>query len=416
MFKKLFIGLLIILLVGVFSATTMAANNKGEVKITYWAWAEHIDVAKALKEEFQAEHPNINIELVSLGAWDLHDKVLTSLVSGVGAPDVTMLVTRRFSAYMGTGGFLDLTEKATKYKDKMDQFTWNSVTSNGKVLGMPYDRHPAFMFYRKDLFDKYNIKAPLESWEDVIEAGKKLNKVGGPAITWQMYPGGQWGASHFIMHFQARGGNFYETDGNVIRNNEVAKEMLQCWYDIAFKHKISLIMDHHSPDFYSAIRNDKLAAFPAPLWFLPRLKENAPDLAGKWRVMPFPKYKENQAITGIWGGNVLAIPKQTKHPEEAWMWVEFLSTTKQAQTTAYEIGGSIPAYLPAMEEPALDKPIDYLGGQSLLPVIKARDISQINYFDWARTEETVGYAIESVFSGKKTVEEAWKEAENSLAR
>lgn len=410
MFRKLILGVSFVLFV-------LGISVEAKEKITYWAWAEHIEVAKALESDFEAMYPDIDVEPVALGAWDLHDKLLISLVSGVGAPDVALIVTRRAPAFVGTGGLLNLTKWAKEYESRMDPATWAAVAKNGEVYGMPYDRHPAVLFYRADLFEQYGIDAPIETWDELVDAGMRMRSAGGPFMLWQMYPGGKWGASHFLMFFHSRGCNIYDATGSVIEHNDCGYSLLDWWYKAAFEYQISLLADHHTPDFWAAVSNDQLATFPIPLWGLARLKKEVPEQAGKWRAMPWPKWEpDSPPYTGVWGGNVLVIPKQTKHPEAAWRWVEFLSTTLKGQLTAWEIGGSVPAYLPALNDPALDRPVDYLGGQSLLPVLAARQIPPINYFDWARTEEVIGYAIEACFSGKKSPAQAWEDAEAELAK
>ena len=48
-----------------------------------------------------------------------------------------------------------------------------SAMFKGETLGFPLRAHPQLMFYRKDLFDKHNLKAP-KSWSDVVSAGKTI--------------------------------------------------------------------------------------------------------------------------------------------------------------------------------------------------------------------------------------------------
>jgi ABC-type glycerol-3-phosphate transport system substrate-binding protein len=400
-----------------------SASGEGEAEgkqvVTYWAWSQHIDdVAKGLEAEFEEANPNIDVQPVKLGPWDLHDKVLVSLASGQGAPDVAMLVTRRAKAYVNAGGLMNLSDMAMQYKSDMDQSTWEMIANDEGVFGMPYDRHPAVLFYRADLFEEYGLDPEVETWDQLVQMGLDLQDEYGedaPKIMWQMYPGGQWGATHFNMFFHSRGGNYYDAEGNVIENNDEALEMLEWWDDVAHNKEVSLLADHHQPDFWNAVNNDEVLTIAAPLWFTRDLKDNAPDAFGNWQVTAFPKWGPNaEPRTGAWGGDVLVIPEQTDVPEAAWKWVEFLTTTNRAQAFAYQEAGSIPAYLPAMNEDALNSGMEVLGGQAPAPAIQARDLPTLNYYNWAETEEIVGNAIDSVFSQDRAPEDAWAQAEREL--
>ena len=41
---------------------------------------------------------------------------------------------------------------------------------NGHVFGVPFNSAPVGMWYRKDIFDKYNIKLP-ETYDEYLAAG-----------------------------------------------------------------------------------------------------------------------------------------------------------------------------------------------------------------------------------------------------
>lgn len=58
---------------------------------------------------------------------------------------------------------------------------WNSTRKDGKYYGIPFTCDPYVLFYRKDVFENYDLEVP-NTWEELMECGKKLQKAGGKSI------------------------------------------------------------------------------------------------------------------------------------------------------------------------------------------------------------------------------------------
>lgn len=410
--------LLLLIIAAIGQSLPVVAQSPAPVIIEYWAWGEHIDVANAAKEEFEKLYPHITVKPVAMGAWDLHDRLLVALLAGVGAPDVSLLVQRRFQEYIETGRLLDISDHFMKYKDDFPKAVWEVVEHDGRIWGMPIDQTPAVLFYRKDIFAEHGIEVPIETWPEFIEIGKKLSDPrAGRYMTWQFVPAGGWGVSYYVMFLQSRGGNVFDDDGRVIRNNTLAKETLRWYYDLSAEHDIAFQAPTGSPAFYAALKDGRLLSYPNPAWGLWGIKEVAPELAGKWGVMPWPKWDANSpAYTGSWGGSVLTIPAQTKHPEEAKLWVEFLTARLEGQEIVWKVGNGVPAYLPALDAPFMLEPDPYLGGEVVYEAIRAREMPVFNFRNWAEAEIIIGNWIDRMFEGRVTPEDAWDSIEAELIR
>lgn len=408
--------ILAVLLVAMFVGDLAPAVGAERVTIEYWAWTEHVAAARALEPIFEDLYPHIDLQVVDYGPWDLHDKLLIALAAGVGAPDVALLVQRRFDDYIATGKLLDLTDRFGHLQDQYPESMWAIVEEDGRVWGMPYDQNPAVLFYRTDIFREHGIEVPIETWDEFIEVGKSLTDPRrGRYMTWQFVPGGSWGVAYYVMFLQSRGGNVFDEHGRVIRNNELAKETLRWYYDLGATHRIALQTENNSPDFFIALKTDNLLTYANPNWGMFRIKELAPELAGRWGVMPWPKWSPDAPpYTGAWGGNVVTIPAQTKHPEEAMAWVEFLTASVEGQSQVWQVGGLVPAYLPTLESDAMRQPDEYLGGAVVYESVKVRELPVFNYYHWAEAEVIIGNHIDAMFAGQFTPEEAWDAIEREL--
>ena len=69
--KKMFLTVLVFSLF--FSFAVVYAEE--EIKLTFWAWGPQVDaVNNAIGPAFQKVHPNVTVEAISMGPWDLMDK------------------------------------------------------------------------------------------------------------------------------------------------------------------------------------------------------------------------------------------------------------------------------------------------------------------------------------------------------
>ena len=241
MFRKLLVIMVACSILAVGVLTPAAAKET----ITVWAWGEAaIAIEQKIKPDFERLYPDIEVNLVQMGPWDLMDKLLISIASGVGAPDVSEVVRRAFSPYAESGGLMDLTELTTKYQDDVLPAAWAQSVFDGKMYGAPGDSNPGWIMYNKEIFDKYGIDPEsIVTWQDFLDVGYKL-KEHGIYMTQLSIPAGSWGANHFALFLNSRGGNFFTADGRVIRNNELAADTLRFYNELK---EVSLALPQNDP-------------------------------------------------------------------------------------------------------------------------------------------------------------------------
>lgn len=389
----------------------LAPAAYAKTKITYWTWWNF----DAGVELFEQSHPDIEVEVVQMGPWDLHDKLLVSLASGVGAPDVAQLVIRRFDAYSRTNTLVDLTPYVADLKDDYAPAQWNLTQYDGKTWGLPTDVGPSVLFYRSDIMAEHGIDGQFATWDDYIEAGKKVSD-GYQYMLPVFSPSGQWGVANFFMYLQSRGGNVYTEDGQVIRDNPLLKDTLQWYYDLVDKHEIGYPVPFFTPQFWAGFESGRLVTYPTHIpEGVGNLPNFAPDLAGKWDVAPWPRWSDDApAQSGTWGGNVLAVPAQSKNQEAAIKFVRWLAGSVEGQLAIYNLLGGWPVYEPALEHPDLNKPNPYFNNV----VMKERLLPYPDfwYFDEARTTQIIGKELDDLFAGEIDVDRAYQNIIDNLVR
>lgn len=175
MWKKL--GL-VSLLAGV-TLTLAACGSKsadgGNVKITILQGkVESNKQFKAIAKKYEKAHPNVKIEITSIGGGTQYNPVLKTRISSGNAPTIFSLdgpaSVKQFKNYTA-----DLTD--TKAAKAAIPSTLDTVKSQGKVYGLPFNIEGYGFVYNKAVFEKAGIDPKSLTTYDKLEAAvKTLNE------------------------------------------------------------------------------------------------------------------------------------------------------------------------------------------------------------------------------------------------
>jgi lactose/L-arabinose transport system substrate-binding protein len=336
--RGIVVGALLVLLL-VVEASVGFGIDVAKDKLTVWTYDQNTLVVNAMKPEFEKRYPNVEIEVVKMAPWDLMDKLLVSLASGSGLPDVSVVIRRAFTKYASSSKLMDLTDAAKSYEKDFDPAIWGEATYQSRLYGIPDGSYVGFVWYRDDIFRNHGIDAAkIVTWDDFVQVGQRLKKEGlQTGMVWNSF----WAAGGFwLMHLQSKGGNIFTADGKVIRHNETARRAFRAYDDLVHKHGIAISGPPNTPAQWIALREGRLAASQQITGSIPMLKTQNPELTGKMRVMPFPLWsKDAPPLTGTSGGNVWVIPKSTRNQEMAWKFVELFNTTVEGQSLLWQHAG-----------------------------------------------------------------------------
>jgi len=384
------------------------AEASGEV--LYWSYEpndqKYVDL-------FNQTHPNIQVKHVSMGPWDLEDKLLTAIASGKGAPDVTMVIARRFQRFaMGTG-MLDITDYVGDKRNDFMTEAFNMGTYKDRVFAITGRVCPVVMHYRYDLFEEYGLELP-KTFQDLSKIQEKLPE--GVYTLPIFYPGAHWGAEWFRGLLQLNGGGIFDENGKFIQNNTTAVEVLT-WIKNLVDSGIGYPVKWFEPEMYTEVKDGKVVMWITNIAELANFKAMYPDMAGQWSCAPIPLWDEGSAaLTFTWGNEAFAIPAQAKNPDAAYVFIDWLNTSSDALDLVSS-DGFVPGYKPYLEtSEKLKQPDEYLaGGVVLNDVVMSREIAPFNFIDWIYTSKILGEALDAMFGGEKTPEEAWAYVEQRAA-
>lgn len=313
-------------------------QGKSNVKLTFAMWdANQAKGLRIMADEYEAANPGIEIELQVVG-WADYWTMLMAGASGGSLPDVFWMHSNEIYRYASNDLLLDLTDRI-KASDKIDlskypQGIVEIYHHEGKQLAVPKDFDTIGLWYNKTLFDENNLDYPDENWtwDDLYHAAKVLTKDGVYGFLAPLH--NQEGYYNFV----------YQNNGTIITDDK------KSGYDDpktieALEFYVNFVREGLSPEIYGdaeraeALQNGLVAMGLFGSWNLTGFSENE-FLTQHFDVAVLPK-KERQA--SIYNGLGYAIAHNTKHPDEAWKFVEYLGS-KEGQERHAELGIAISAY------------------------------------------------------------------------
>jgi multiple sugar transport system substrate-binding protein len=380
-----------------FKAPTLKVPSE-QVTLEFWTWVPGIEKTVAL---FEKAYPNVKVNVTNLGGGQsgTYPKLQTALKAGSGAPDLAQVEYGYIPFFAETGGLADLAKYgANDVKSYFVPWTWSQVSPDGQaVYAIPQDTGPFAMIYRKDLFDKYNVKVPT-TWEEYAKAGEQLSKASGGKVKignfFSTY------APWFTALVWGAGGEMWERQGDTwvqTLNNPAAKKVATFWGDLIKKKYVSTY-PAFTADFWNPVNKGEVATSMEAAWgpgsfagSLGGLKDASKS--AQYRVAPIPQWEKGRFVTGNWGGSSTVVTTQSKHPEAATAFAIWLNTSKDAIVANWNGGGLFPAADAGLGLQDLrDKsknPSKFFGGQDVVTVYANASKAVNTKFAWAPWAPTV---------------------------
>ena len=292
-------------------------------------------------------------------------------------------------------------------------------TVNGKLVAMPWFVQVGFLYYRKDLLEKYDRLVPqtwaeMEETARIIQEGeaKEGNTVWGYVFQGKAYEGLTCNAIEWI-HSHKNGGTIVEADGRISLNNPDAISIVNrmgSWMGTLVPQGV---LNYEQEDCRGVFQSGK-AVFMRNWPYAWNLL-NSPDspVAGKIGIMPLPKGGSDGRATGTLGGWNLGLSKYSKRKADAASLIRFLTAYKELKRRS-QVGG----YFPPMERLYQDP--DVLGANPLMKAMNkvlknaALRPARQTRSKYSQISSAFWNSVHSVLSRKMTAEKSFKEAEKKM--
>lgn len=305
-----------------------------------------LDLAKA----FEAEHPNIKVNVTILPEGGFSEKMDIALGAGEGAPDLAFFWDSNWFPEA-----LDLTpyiEADADFDPSMYvEGFWNTRSVwNDKIVGLPLGVGAQFVMYNKDVFDKAGVAYPSAEWTtaDYLDLVTQLND---PTTK-------SWGGDRPRRPFRAlwfshgENARLYSPDSMTVDGYFNSPESLA-----AYLWAWDLVNSDSTPTPADIEVLGTEGTGPIDLFMAGRLAMatlnqghmlNAVEAGVNFGVVPEPGVEGQERYVNAWS-LTSSIWAGTEHPQEAW---EFLSywVGEEGQRFLMENGNLFPSIPSVMAE------------------------------------------------------------------
>ncbi|MDC7233710.1 MAG: extracellular solute-binding protein [Spirochaetales bacterium] len=421
--KKLLLAVLTMVMAAnfAFAAGTQEINAAAEsgdsdkVKLVFTSWrTEDIERMNRINDAFTKEYPNIEIDFQPVKDTEYDAQLKQSLAAGVGADIIFLRSYDSGYQIYKTGSLEVLNDKIMDLKGFPSAAIAAWSTPEMETYAIPSVGVVHGVYYRKSVFEKYGLSVPA-TWDEFMAVCETL-KDGGETVfaqgtkdNWMLYE----------VMFAGLGANFY--GGEEARQNLMNKDIR--FTDAGFVEAMERMKDlqPYFPDRFEGIDyvtmqqifgTGNAAMFMGGSWEIGIFE----DLGGLEDVGYFAPPLKAKGDTLQYCFHVdagIGMNKNTKYPDEALTYMKWLASPAYAQLMMDELPGFF-GYTPGsytLSNDLAKQMQSYVA--SSVPTV--RTVWEKLSAESPSGNELVAEAIQKMYAGELTPEEACKYVDDGLA-
>lgn len=318
------------------------ALAQSTITFGYWGDPPELPPFEEIVSKYQAAHPDVKIEIQHAPWSGYFTRLDAQLAAGAG-PDVFFITN--VPSYASRGALAPLDDLIKQSNFPINEYVPSSLLTHsyeGKLYSIPRDSAPSALYYNSDAFDAAGVGYPNADWKwaDLRDAAIKLTTSDGGRIT-------RYGlaleSNDWATWVQQNGGKVFDDPlkpTTFLLAEPAAVEAIQYIGDLINKDKVT-------PNFLEAEQAGGTAQLfssgqAAMVITNPSRLGTFADAPFKWAVANLPA-----GPTGIHsnrtGGAGFAINANSKNPEAAWAFLQYLAGPEGQSIFAGAKAAAVPA-------------------------------------------------------------------------
>lgn len=299
-----------------------------------------------LLDRFNAEHPDIRINLIMMEENDLRNAATKDVATRGGQYDIMTVGAYEVPIWGQNGWLTDLTELAAEDPQyDVDDFfapVREGVSYDDRLYAVPFYGESSFLMYRKDLFEAAGLTMPERpTWDQVAEFSRQLDDPAADraGICLRGKPG--WGEMFAPLTTMVNtfGGQWYDTDWQAQVDQPGFRDAVGFYLDTLAESGESDPVSFGFTECLNLFSQDRAA-----MWYDATSAAGSvedPDnskVAGKVGYVRAPVMKTEDA-GWLWSWN-LGINAESEHKDAAWEFVKWATSKEYANLVGSELGWS----------------------------------------------------------------------------
>ena len=355
-------------------SATVAAQN---IRVFSGGASQRPDLMRKLFDEFEKKNPGSKIDMETGGATSEAQRQYLSTVLNAkdSAIDVYMIDIVNPMQYARAGWLEPLdsylgAEAGSLMKTYLPAYASADVV-DGKIVALPAFADAQFLYYRKDLFEKYGVKSPT-TWDELavglkkILDGEKNAGMNGVATTGAAIEGA---VCTFLKPYWSQGKDFNDASGRITLDKAAAQKGIEMWLSLVDRGVMQKNIGEVKPaDMNNAFKAGNLVAMVNWGFAWDILQSQADStVKGKVGVLPLPAMSGGKSASCI-GGWQWAVSAFSKSKAASVKLVRFLSSPESAKFLAIE-GSLLPVFPQTYSDADVLKKLPHY--KDALPVVQA---------------------------------------------
>jgi len=415
--KRRFLLGTLALVAGLASSTAFAQTA---LRVFSGGSGQRPDLMRKLFDQYQAANPTVKIDIETGGATsELQRQYLSTVLNAKdSAIDVYMIDIVNPAQYFGAGWLEPLNayvgEPAVAMKPYLPAYASANVIG-GKIAAMPAFADAMFMYYRKDLLDKYKVAEP-KTWDELTAAAQKIQKgEADPNLQGLSIQGApiEGAVCTFLLPYWSQGKDFNDASGKMTLDKAAAVKGMNQWLSMVDAGVMKKnIAEVKTPDTINEFKAGQVVFAINWGFAWDRFKDDADSkIKGKVGVMPLPAMTGGKSATCV-GGWQWAVSAFSKNKPAAAKLVQFMAAPAASKFLAAE-GSLLPTMAPVYTDADVLKAVPWFKDAAEV-VVAGRSRPQSERY--GEVSDTIRTTTSAILARTKKPEEGVAEIESRLAR
>lgn len=327
-----------------------ASAGDGELsgEVVFWhsfTQGPRAEYMERMAEEFEAEHPDVDIRIETFSWGEFQTKWTTGLAAGQ-VPDLSTAQPNQVVEMINVGALAPLDGVIDAVgRDRFSEAALREGTLDGVSYSMPLYSHAQVMWYRTDLLEAAGLEVP-QTWDELKEAAVALTAAPGQyGLSVPMGTNDLMSARFLNFYLQSAGESLLDEDGRANLTSDAAIDGIEYWVDLYDQTSPEGSVNYNVLDQATLFYQGKTAFDFNSGFQISGVAGTSPQLEDAIAAAPLPRLDADDELYGGETSNIAAVVwDRSDVKEEAAAFLEFLYQDEDYIEFLHSVpGGMLPA-------------------------------------------------------------------------